>query len=144
MKLVPRPTHTAAAQALTEAGEHPLLSQLFASRGVSDAMDLDLSLKHLIPPSHLKGNEQAGQLLADAIESQKQICIVADYDCDGATACAVALSGLELLGAKNVHFLVPDRVHDGYGLTPKISQRRNCTCFSMVLAVLMGMSSSAM
>jgi len=141
MKLVPRPTHTAAAQALTEAGEHPLLSQLFASRGVSDAMDLDLSLKHLIPPSHLKGNEQAGQLLADAIESQKQICIVADYDCDGATACAVALSGLELLGAKNVHFLVPDRVHDGYGLTPKIAQRVKDTQAQILITVDNGIAS---
>jgi single-stranded-DNA-specific exonuclease len=61
--------------------------------------------------------------LADAIANNKRLCIVADYDCDGATACAVAVRGLKLLGAKNVLYLVPDRVVDGYGLTAPIAQR---------------------
>ena len=65
----------------------------------------------------------AARLLADAIHAQQRLCIVADYDCDGATACAVALRGLVLLGAQHVDFIVPDRVVDGYGLTPSISQR---------------------
>jgi single-stranded-DNA-specific exonuclease len=62
-------------------------------------------------------------LLADAIAADRRLCIVADYDCDGATACAVAVRGLRLLGAQHVDYLVPDRVVDGYGLTPPIARR---------------------
>ena len=62
-------------------------------------------------------------LLADAIAADHKICIVADYDCDGATACAVGLRGLRLLGARQVSYLVPDRIVDGYGLTPGIAER---------------------
>ncbi|HEY0200832.1 MAG TPA: single-stranded-DNA-specific exonuclease RecJ, partial [Burkholderiaceae bacterium] len=71
----------------------------------------------------LKGAAEAAALLADAIAADQRICIVADYDCDGATACAVAVRGLRLLGAAHVDYLVPDRVVDGYGLTPPIAER---------------------
>ena len=54
-------------------------------------------------------------LLADAMAQNKHLCVVADYDCDGATACAVAVRGLRLLGAQHVRYIVPDRVVDGYG-----------------------------
>lgn len=123
MKFQRRPPQLSQAQLLTEAGQHPLMAQLSASRGIHSATELDLSLKHLTPPSHLKGHQEAANLLANAIEQSKRICIVADYDCDGATACAVAITGLQMLGAQHVQFLVPDRVNDGYGLTPKIAQR---------------------
>ena len=62
-------------------------------------------------------------LLADAIGADKKLCIVADYDCDGATACAVGIRGLRLLGARHVGYIVPDRVVDGYGLTAPIARR---------------------
>ena len=123
MKLIPRQFNPDVAKSLEEAGEHPLMAQLLSSRGVKHAQELDLSLKHLIAPSQLKGNANAARMLADAIQAQKNICVVADYDCDGATACAVALTGLRLLGAKFVHFIVPDRLNDGYGLTPIIARR---------------------
>jgi single-stranded-DNA-specific exonuclease len=71
----------------------------------------------------MQGLAQAACLLADAIAQDKRLCIVADYDCDGATACAVAVRGLKLLGARHVSYIVPDRVIDGYGLTPPIAQR---------------------
>src|SRR5256885_5883411 len=67
--------------------------------------------------------EAAVRLLADAIERGLRLCIVADYDCDGATACAVGWRGLRMLGATEVSYLVPDRVVDGYGLTPPIARR---------------------
>ena len=67
----------------------------------------------------MKGVHEAAVLLADSIAAG-EACIVADYDCDGATACAVALRGLRLLGAQHVHYVVPDRVVHGYGLTPAI------------------------
>jgi single-stranded-DNA-specific exonuclease len=71
---------------------------LYAARGISDPIDLDNSLAQLLPPAGMKGMAQAAAVLADAIAAKKRICIVADYDCDGATACAVALRGLTLLG----------------------------------------------
>lgn len=108
---------------LEQAGVHPLLARLFAARGVHNTEDLDDTLGRLLPFQDLLGIEAAAQLLANAIETQKRLCIVADYDCDGATACAVGLRGLRLLGAQHASFLVPDRVVDGYGLTPTISDR---------------------
>ncbi|MDB5999528.1 MAG: recJ, partial [Rhizobacter sp.] len=73
-------------------------------------------------PSELLGAQAAGRLLADAIAAKERICIVADYDCDGATACAVAIRGLRMLGASpdSVTYVVPDRALHGYGLTPTI------------------------
>jgi single-stranded-DNA-specific exonuclease len=108
--------------ALEQAGVHPLLARLFAARGVTRADELDDALTQLLRPSTLQGSEAAARLLADAIAAKKHICIVADYDCDGATACAVALRGLALLGAApgTLHYVVPDRTVHGYGLTPAI------------------------
>ncbi len=141
MKIIQRNPDPQAAQSLHQAGEHQLLAQLFSSRGVKDIKDLDLSLKHLLAPSTLKDNEKAAQLLANAIASQKRICIVADYDCDGATACAVAVTGLRLLGAQHVEFLVPDRINDGYGLTPTISHRVKDTHADLLITVDNGIAS---
>ncbi len=123
MKLLTRDVPPRAVWALEQAGVHPLLARLFAARGVASKDELDDGLSRLLPPSHLLGAAQAAVLLADAIEKNLRICVVADYDCDGATACAVALRGLRLLGAQHASYLVPDRVLDGYGLTAKIAQR---------------------
>ncbi|TFY98939.1 single-stranded-DNA-specific exonuclease RecJ [Ramlibacter humi] len=123
MKIETRDIPPRAAWALEQAGVHPLLARLYAARGVIAREELDDGLKHLLPPEGLKGSREAAVLLADAIAAQRRICIVADYDCDGATACAVGVRGLRLLGAKNVDYLVPDRVVDGYGLTPAIARR---------------------
>ncbi len=107
---------------LEQAGVHPLLARLFAARGVRSAEELDDSLAQLLPPSALKGTAEAALLLADTLAAGGHICIVADYDCDGATACAVALRGLAMLGARagSLHYVVPDRQVHGYGLTPAI------------------------
>ena len=123
MKITVRDTPPRAAWALEQAGIHPLLAQLYAARGVTGAAELDDGLARLLPPGDLLGIDAAAALLADAIASDQRLCIVADYDCDGATACAVAVRGLRLLGARHVDYLVPDRVLDGYGLTAPISER---------------------
>ena len=111
------------AWSLEQAGIHPLLSRLFAARGILSPEELDDGLAKLLPPQTLKGTQEAAQLLAHAIEHQRKVCIVADYDCDGATACAVGLRGLRMLGAQHVSYIVPDRVVDGYGLTASIAKR---------------------
>jgi single-stranded-DNA-specific exonuclease len=123
MKIITRDIPPRAAWALEQAGVHPLLARLYAARGVSSKEELDDALARLLPPTALKGVQEAAVLLADAMSQNKRLCIVADYDCDGATACAVGIRGLRMLGAQQVSYLVPDRVVDGYGLTPPIARR---------------------
>jgi single-stranded-DNA-specific exonuclease len=123
MQITTREVPPRSAWALEQAGVHPLLARLYAARGVTGMDELDDALAKLLPPASLLGAQQAAVLLANAIAQNKKLCIVADYDCDGATACAVALRGLRLLGSQNVGYLVPDRVVDGYGLTAPIAQR---------------------
>ena len=123
MNITPRDIPPRSVWALEQAGVHPLLAQLYAARGVSHPDELDNALVKLLPPGGLKGITEAAALLANAIATNERLCIVADYDCDGATACAVAVRGLRLLGAQYVKYLVPDRVVDGYGLTSPIAQR---------------------
>ena len=106
-------------QRLVDAGISPLLARIYAARGISARSDLDYGLKALIPPQQLRGVREAAQLLADAVEAGARMVIVADYDCDGATACAVGVRALRAFGA-DVHYLVPNRFEYGYGLTPAI------------------------
>ena len=141
MKFEVRDVPPRSAWALEQAGIHPLLARLYAARGVQAADELDPALARLLPPAGLKGTAQAATLLADAIAAGQQLCIVADYDCDGATACAVALRGLRALGAAHVGYLVPNRVVDGYGLTPPIAERVAATGAQVLITVDNGIAS---
>jgi single-stranded-DNA-specific exonuclease len=98
----------------------PLLTRLYAARGVLDATELDKSLARLIPFQRLKGIDRAVDLLVQAIDQRQRILIVGDFDADGATASTVGVLGLRLLGAAHVDYLVPNRFEYGYGLTPEI------------------------
>ncbi|WP_144106679.1 single-stranded-DNA-specific exonuclease RecJ [Paraburkholderia sp. BCC1886] len=118
-QITPRPVDPVAAANLAAGGLHPVLARLFASRGVLSSTECDTGLKALLAPSLLKGMGQAASVLADGITAGKRMLVIADYDCDGATACAVAVRGLRMLGA-NVSYLVPNRFEYGYGLTPEI------------------------
>ena len=131
--------------ALEQAGVSPLLARLFAGRGVRAADELDDSLPRLLPPADLLGAAEAAVFLADAIAAAKRICVVADYDCDGATACAVALRGLALLGAApaTLHYVVPDRAVHGYGLTPAIVELARAKQAAVLLTVDNGIASLA-
>ncbi len=123
IKLTERKYSEQDAQALREKGVHPVLSKLFAARGIQSAEELSLELKNLIPPAQLKNCIDAAQYLAQAIQNGKRLLIVADYDCDGATACAVGMRGLKALGAPwniQVDYFVPNRFTLGYGLTPEV------------------------
>jgi single-stranded-DNA-specific exonuclease len=141
MHIVTRDIPPRAVWTLEQAGIHPLLARLYAARGITGAEELDDALAKLLPPSTMLGLDRAAQLLADAIAADKRLCIVADYDCDGATACAVAVRGLRLLGARHVDYLVPDRVIDGYGLTPPISQRVKAQGADVLITVDNGIAS---
>ena len=141
MKIQVRDVPPRSVWALQQGGVHPLLAQLYAARGVHSMGELDEALSRLLPPSSLHGAHEAAQLLADTMAAGKKICVVADYDCDGATACAVALRGLRLLGAQNVSYLVPDRVIDGYGLTAPIAERVHATGADLLVTVDNGIAS---
>ncbi|WP_408595406.1 single-stranded-DNA-specific exonuclease RecJ [Limnohabitans sp.] len=141
MQLIPRDMPPRSVWALEQAGLHPLLARLYAARGVSDPLSMDVSLAHLLPPEGLKGIGAAAVLLADAMAADQRLCIVADYDCDGATACAVALRGLRMLGARHVSYIVPDRVVDGYGLTPPIAERVKASGADVLITVDNGIAS---
>ncbi|NDC21322.1 MAG: single-stranded-DNA-specific exonuclease RecJ, partial [Burkholderiaceae bacterium] len=103
-------------------GLDPLFARLYAARGIQDHSELNLEAKQLLPPASLKECETAARLLADAIASKRPMVIVADYDCDGATACALGMRGLRMLGAseEQLGYLVPNRFTMGYGLTPEV------------------------
>ena len=141
MKIHVRDVPPRAAWTLQQAGIHPLLAQLYAARGVRTADELDEGLARLLSPTTLMGTKEAAVLLADAIAADMHICIVADYDCDGATACAVGLRGLKLLRAKKVSYLVPDRVTDGYGLTAPIADRVKALGADVLVTVDNGIAS---
>lgn len=141
MKIITRDVPPRAAWALEQAGIHPLLARLYAARGVQGKDELDNGLARLLPPATLKGVEDAARMLADAIAADRRLCVVADYDCDGATACAVAVRGLKLLGARQVGYLVPDRVVDGYGLTRPIAQRVHAQGADLLITVDNGIAS---
>ncbi|MDD3433057.1 MAG: DHH family phosphoesterase, partial [Tepidiphilus sp.] len=114
-----RPTPRRALERLLEAGIDPLLARLYAARGIEHPAETDTALTRLLPPEAMKGTREAAELLADAIEAQAHIVVVGDYDCDGATATAVAIRALRAMGAR-VDFLVPNRFTYGYGLSPEI------------------------
>ncbi|MBH0310655.1 single-stranded-DNA-specific exonuclease RecJ [Alcaligenes faecalis] len=114
-----RPAQEAASNALKQAGVHDLMARLLASRGVTDATQIDPAWRNMIPPNMLTQAREAAVLLADAIARRDRMLIIADYDCDGATACAVGLRALRSMGAV-VDFLVPNRFETGYGLSPAV------------------------
>jgi single-stranded-DNA-specific exonuclease len=118
-RIVTRPHSFRDAEMLRQQGIHPVLARVYAARGLTDIRELSSELNALIVPTGLLHIDAAAVFLADAIAANKKLVIVADYDCDGATACAVALRGLRALGA-NVDFIVPNRFEYGYGLTPEI------------------------
>lgn len=96
------------------------LKKVFAARGISAEADLYFALADLPKPQQLLGMEQAVSLLVTALQQNQHIMIVADFDADGATSCAVAIRGLKAMGAKNVSYIVPNRIEHGYGLTPAL------------------------
>ena len=118
-RIVTRPVPTRTALMLEQQGLHPLLARLYAARGITDKAELDYELKSLLPPATLTHTDAAAQLLADALEAEARLLIIGDYDCDGATATAVGMRALKMLGA-DVDFLLPDRFKLGYGLSPEI------------------------
>ena len=117
--IVTRPAPADAEQRLADAGLHRVLARVYAARGVLDPGEFGHDLAKLLAPGTMRSIGAAAVLLADLIDAEQPIAVVADYDCDGATACAVAMRGLASMGAR-VDYLVPNRFEHGYGLTAPI------------------------
>ena len=120
---------------------HPVLNRVYQARGISSPEQLDYSLAKLLPFNSLSNIERATELLMLALEQQKRIVIVADYDADGATACALGIRGLKMMGASDVHFIVPDRFIHGYGLSPEIVELAHELKPDLIITVDNGISS---
>jgi single-stranded-DNA-specific exonuclease len=119
MRIVARSYAEADRRALADAGVHPLLARIFAARRIASANELRYEPANLLNPNLLRNAGRAAEFLADAIGAQKRLLIVADYDADGATACALGVRALRMFGAR-VEYLVPDRFKLGYGLSPEL------------------------
>ncbi len=117
--IVTRQIDSAAFNTLVSQNINPVMARLYAARGVSSEHDLDTRMSALLVPELLAHIDAAAQFLVVAIQAKQKILIVADYDADGATACAVGMRALSAMGAR-VDFVVPDRFKYGYGLTPEI------------------------
>jgi single-stranded-DNA-specific exonuclease len=126
-RIVVRAAPARAAWVLEQAGLPPLLARLYAARGIARREEVDTRMAALLAPAELKGAEEAARMLADAIAARRRLLIVADYDCDGATACAVGMRALRGFGAV-VDYLVPNRFETGYGLSPEVVQIAARSC----------------
>ena len=120
-EIIAREFPAAVAQRLRASGCTPAMARIFAARGITDGKQLETALSGLLPFDSMKNVAAMARLLADAIAAQKKLMVIADYDADGATACAVAVRGLRGFGAQ-IDFIVPNRFEYGYGLTPEIVQ----------------------
>lgn len=120
-EIVSRPVDEAACARLAAAGCAPRLARIYAARGLANVEELATTLQSLVEPARLAHVDDAARLLADAIERRERLLIIADYDADGATACAVGVKSLRAMGA-TVDYLVPNRFEHGYGLTPEIAR----------------------
>lgn len=120
---------------------HPLLDKIVRQRGITSAEDLSTQAKHLLHYKQLKGIDTAAQLLAHAIQQEHKICIVGDFDADGATSTALCILALRAMGYHNVDYIVPNRFDFGYGLTPPVVDMAKRSGSQMIVTVDNGISS---
>lgn len=126
---------------LEAAGLHPLLARVYGNRGAASAEELSLELQSLLPPARLTGAAEAATLLAEALAARQRILVVGDFDADGATSTALAVSTLRAFGAVDVDYLVPNRFDYGYGLTPEIVDLAAQRAPNLIITVDNGISS---
>ena len=122
---------------------HPILKRIYLGREVYDVSQTENTLKRLLPFTDLKDIDSSVSLLAETIAQQKRILIIGDYDCDGATSCALAMRILQAFGAQHVDYLVPNRFEYGYGLTPEIVEVAKTKSPDLIITVDNGIASIA-
>ncbi len=120
---------------------HPILRRVYANRHLHHENELERDLGRLVPASELGQVEEGAQLLHKVLMEQGRILVVADFDADGATSCALLIRGLRAMGATRVGYLVPNRFTYGYGLTPEIVQEAAKRQPDLIITVDNGISS---
>lgn len=120
---------------------HPLLVRVLRNRKLRTADDIQLGLANLLPPDQLSGINAAVDLLITALQQQSRILVVSDFDADGATSCALAITALQQMGAQHVDYIVPNRFEYGYGLTPEIVELAKTRSPDLIITVDNGISS---
>ncbi|MGR5319353.1 single-stranded-DNA-specific exonuclease RecJ [Vibrio sp. DNB22_19_1] len=118
-----------------------ILKRIYINRGITDVAQLETSARGLHSYQQLGGIEQAVELLFQAINEQKRIIVVGDFDADGATSSALSVLALRMLGSNNVDYLVPNRFEDGYGLSPEVVDQALELGAEMIMTVDNGVSS---
>lgn len=139
-EIITRERDSTAFDALVASGIDPRMARIYAAREVRSTQDLDTTFAALLKPDQLLHIDKAATLLADAIQANRRLLIVADYDADGATACAVGMKALSQMGAK-VDYIVPNRFEFGYGLTPEIVALAAQTSPDIIITVDNGIAS---
>ena len=119
----------------------PLVRRIYSQRPLAALTELELTLSQLIPPARLKGIDAAVDLLEAALKEGERLLIVADFDADGATSCALALTALRAFGCAHVDYIVPNRFEYGYGLTPEIVELAKGKNPDLIITVDNGISS---
>ncbi|HHG3581574.1 TPA: single-stranded-DNA-specific exonuclease RecJ [Vibrio parahaemolyticus] len=119
----------------------PILKRIYINRGITDIAQLETSARGLHSYQKLGGIELAVELLFQAIQEQKRIIVVGDFDADGATSSALSVLALRMLGSNNVDYLVPNRFEDGYGLSPEVVDQALELGAEMIMTVDNGVSS---
>ncbi len=120
---------------------HPVLQTIYLNRGITSADELELTLQKLHHSHQLSGIERAVEILLDALQHQRRILIVGDFDADGATSCALSVRALRAMGLSNVDYLVPNRFHFGYGLSPQLVEVAKERHPDLIITVDNGISS---
>ncbi len=124
-------------------GYSPVISQILASRGVKSADDINYKLNTLLPYNSINDVQKAAKIVAEAIMLRKSIFIVADYDADGATSCALCIKAIKAFGNNNVHYIVPSRFSDGYGLSAELVKSCADSGAELIITVDNGITSIA-
>ncbi len=120
---------------------HPMLQHIYACRGITDVAQLEKSLHGLLPFNTLTDIDKAVCRIAEALRQQQRILVIGDFDADGATSTALAVSALKIMGARNIGYLVPNRFEFGYGLTPAIVRVAQTRAPNLIITVDNGISS---
>ena len=121
---------------------HPAMRRVLAARQCAPGSARDTPLSALLPVSGLAPALAAAERLhRSAADSDESIVIVGDFDADGATATALMVSGLRLLGCRRVDFMVPDRFRLGYGLSAGLAEQAAAAGAQLLVTVDNGVAS---
>ena len=135
-------THRQLPEALPELSpDIPLLLQrVYALRGITSMQELDYTTRNLCNYDNLDGTQTAVEIVYSAMQNNKRIMIVGDFDTDGATSTALTVKALKKMGCQHVDYIIPNRFDDGYGLSISVIKRALLKKADLIITVDNGVS----